>query len=345
MSGPGKIPVAVLGATGVVGQKLLVALRRHPWFELAAVAASRRSVGRRYGDAVRWLEPVPLEDAVARLPVMPVEPGLDGRLVLSALDTETAAIAEPAFAAAGYAVVSNAAALRMEDDVPLVVPEVNAGQLALLEAQRARGWAGPLVTNPNCSAIMLALALYPIHRAFGVERVIATTMQALSGAGYPGVASLDAVGNVIPYIPGEEEKIERELGKILDGDLPVSVQANRVPVPDGHLASVSVALAAPATPAEAARAWTDFLPPEDVRGLPSAPCPPIVVHRADDRPQPRLDAMAGHGMQVSVGRVRPCPVLDLRFTVLGHNTIRGAAGAALLNAELLVARGMVARSP
>jgi aspartate-semialdehyde dehydrogenase len=346
-----KIPVAVLGATGAVGQTFVQLLEHHPWFHLAAVAASERTAGRTYRDATRWiLGEMPNE--TAGLTVLPCEPGaFDMPVVFSALDAGVAGDIEAAFARAGRVVLSNARSWRMERDVPLVIPEVNAGHLALLDAQRAvRGWDGALVTNANCATIVIAMALAPLHEAFGVRQVFATTMQAVSGAGYPGVPSLDILGNVIPFIAGEEEKIESETRKILgqledgaviDAVFGVSAQANRVPVEHGHTACLSVSLAEKAAPEEALaclRAWRGAV--EDL-GLPSAPQPPLIVTDAPDRPQPRWDAKAGNGMAVVVGRVRRDPLLDLKLVACGHNTIRGAAGASILNAELMVSRGLI----
>jgi aspartate-semialdehyde dehydrogenase len=337
-----KIPVAVLGATGTVGQKFITLLADHPVFELAALAASERSAGKAYGEAVRWLDPRPLPRHVAEMPVLPCEPGIPGAIAFGAMDASVAGPIEAAFAAAGCAVVTNTRNYRMEPDVPLLIPEVNPHALALIATQRTqRGWKGFIVTNPNCSTVVLALALAPLHRAFGVERVFVATLQAASGAGYPGVPSLDLLGNVIPRVDGEEEKMQRETQKILEASILMSAHTNRVAVVDGHTESISVGLRTKATPEQAAAVISAFRGPAEVERLPSAPCPPIVVHQAPDRPQPRLDAGLGNGMQISVGRIRPCPILDLRFTALGHNTIRGAAGAAVLNAELLVARDLV----
>ena len=340
-----KTPVAILGATGAVGQKFVALLADHPWFEIAALAASGRSAGKKYGDVVRWLEPAPLPRHIADLNVLPCDPDIPGTIAFSALDAGVAGEIEESFAAAGRAVVTNARNHRLDPDVPLLIPEINADSLALVATQRIqRGSKGFIVANPNCSAVVLAMSLAPLHRAFGVERVFVATMQAVSGAGYPGVPSLDIVGNVIPGIEGEEEKIERETQKILGASFAISVHTNRVPVVDGHTESISVGCKTRVTPEQAAQALSAFRAPPDVERLPMSPCPPIVLHQAADRPQPRLDAGLGRGMQVSVGRIRPCPVLHLRFTALGHNPIRGAAGAAVLNAELLVARGLVPRS-
>lgn len=348
-----RIPVTVLGATGTVGQKFVRLLADHPWFELGALAASSGSAGRAYGEVVRWREPVPLPDGIAALKVAECAPPLPGPIVFSALDADVAGPIEQAFARAGAFVVTNARNHRMEADVPLLIPEANAEHLALVERQRRRrGWSGAIVANPNCSTAALALALAPLHRAFEVERLFVSTMQATSGAGYPGVPSLDILGNVIPYIGGEEEKIERESRKILgalgpDGVEParfaVSAHTNRVAVLDGHLETVSVGFRRRVTPEEAAAVLREFAPPPCVANLPSSPRPPVEVDARIDRPQPRLDLERGAGMAVTVGRLRPCPVLDLRFVLLGHNTIRGAAGQGMQIAELLVADGRVER--
>ena len=348
-----KIPVTVLGATGTVGQKFIRLLAEHPWFEVAAVAASSASAGRRYGEVVRWREAGPLPERIASLMVAECVPPLAGPIAFSALDADVAGPIEQAFARAGAYVVTNARNHRMEADVPLLIPEANADHLALLDRQRAaRGWAGAVVANPNCSTAALALVLAPLHRAFGIEKLFVSTMQATSGAGYPGVPSLDILGNVIPYIGGEEEKIERESRKILGtlteagvqpADFAVSAHTNRVAVIDGHLETVSVGFRRRVTPEEAVGALRDFAAPPCVAELPSSPTPPVEVDLRIDRPQPRLDLERGGGMAVTVGRIRPCPVLDLRLVLLGHNTIRGAAGQGVQIAELLVADARVER--
>jgi aspartate-semialdehyde dehydrogenase len=350
----GKIPVAVLGATGTVGQKFVRLLADHPWFELVTVAASSASAGRRYEEVARWREPVALPREIAGMVVRECAPPLPGTIVFSALDAEIAGPIEQAFAQAGAFVVTNTRTHRMDPDVPLLIPEVNAEHVGLIECQReSRRWKGAILANPNCSTAALALALAPLHRAFGIERLFVSTMQAVSGAGYPGVPSLDIVGNVIPHVGGEEEKIERESRKILGtlsngavepARFPLSVHSNRVPVVDGHMATVSVGFVERVGPDQAAAALRDFRGPDRVAGLPSSPRPPIEVDERVDRPQPRLDLDRGGGMAVTVGRLRPCPVLDLRLVVLGHNTIRGAAGQGLQIAELLVAEGRVQRS-
>lgn len=349
-----KIPVAVLGATGTVGQAFIRLLADHPWFEVSAVAASSASAGRSYGDVVRWREPVELSRATAGLIVRDCAPPLPAPIVFSALDADVAGPIEQAFARAGAFVVTNTRTHRMDADVPLLIPEVNGEHLQLIDCQReSRGWQGAILANPNCSTAALALALAPLHRRFGVERLFVSTMQAVSGAGYPGVSSLDIVGNVIPHISGEEEKIERESRKILGtlsngavepSELAISVHSNRVAVVDGHLLAVSVGLRQRATPDDAASAMRDFRGSTRVSELPSSPLPPIEVDERTDRPQPRLDLERGRGMAVTVGRVRPCPVLDLRMVVLGHNRVRGAAGQGVQIAELLVAEGRLGKS-
>ncbi|MCB1008821.1 MAG: aspartate-semialdehyde dehydrogenase [Acidobacteria bacterium] len=343
-----KIPVAVLGATGVVGQRFVRRLARHPRFAIRQLAASERSAGRRYRDACTWrlpgepwaglgdLEVVETSVAAAFAPV-----------VFSALDAATAREIEPALARAGAAVFSNASAFRMEDDVPLVVPEVNPESLALLDRQRReRGWPGSIVCNPNCTAAVLVTALAPLERAFGIEALLVATMQAASGAGLPGVPSLDLLGNVVPYIRGEEEKVAEEVGKLLgrvDGErieparFPVSAACHRVPVVDGHTEAVSLRLRGDPPLALVREALERFEGEPQRLRLHSAPAPPLVVHEAPDRPQPRLDVDAGDGMTVHVGRLRPCPVLGVRMTVLGSNVERGAAGASVLDAELALA--------
>ena len=346
-----RLPVAILGATGAVGQTFIRCLRNHPWFEITELAASERSAGKPYAEATRWLEgDLPRE--LADRTVLPCDPDkLSAPIVFSALDAAAAGDLEPAFARAGALVLSNAKNFRMDPDVPLVIPEVNASHLALLEKQReSRGWSGGIVTNANCAATVATVALAPLHEAFGVRQVFAVTLQAVSGAGYPGVPSLDILGNVIPYIGEEEPKIEREIPKMLGcveagalvpAPLRVSAHANRVPVEHGHTVCMSIKLDKPATPDEALRVLNDWRGDARVRGLPSAPERALIVTDAADRPQARRDVGAGSGMTVIVGRVRIDPQLDLRLVALGHNTIRGAAGGSVLNAELLVATGIV----
>lgn len=347
-----KIPVGILGATGAVGQRFVQLLAHHPWFEVAALAASERSAGKCYADAGKWVIPGDPPPGVGEMRVQPLEPVLPARLVFSALPAEVAHEVEPQFAQAGYVVCTNASAYRAVDDVPLLIPEVNADHVALIAQQRmARHWSGFIVASPNCTITGVALPLKPLDVAFGVRKVFMTSMQAISGAGYPGVAALDILDNVIPYIAGEEEKfgpeLRKMLGRVVDGhcvdaDIILSAHANRVPVFDGHTVSLSVGLAHPATVDDVIAALRDFRGAEAARGLPSAPAHPLVVRTEPDRPQPRRDRDAGGGMAISVGRVRPCPLLDIRMTTVSHNTLRGAASGSILNAELLVATGFVA---
>lgn len=350
-TGAGRIPVAVLGATGTVGVRLVQRLAAHPWFRLAEVAASDRSEGHRLGDRVA--SDAVLDEAAAGLVLGPLDGPFRSHLVLSALPADAAREVEPLLAGRGHLVVSNASAFRADPGVPLVVPEVNPDHLDLLDAQGGR-WAGGIVTNPNCAVAGLAPALRPLHDAFGVRRIVVTTFQAISGAGRPGPAAGDLLDNVIPWIGGEEEKIAIEPakllgriegGRVVPAQVTVSATATRVPVLHGHLEAVSVELERPVGPDEAVAAWRDFRSPVADLGLPSAPARPVVVMEAPDRPQPRLDRDLDGGMAVTVGRVRPCPVLTLRFIVLSHNLERGAAGAALLNAELAAARGRVRETP
>ncbi|MCS7082964.1 MAG: aspartate-semialdehyde dehydrogenase [Bacteroidetes bacterium] len=343
--------VAILGATGVVGQQFVRLLAVHPWFEIRALVASSRSAGKPYGEAVRWLLPEPIPAEVASMPVL--EPDAlpeDVELVFSALDAISAEELEPKLARAGYPVISNASRFRLHPQVPLVVPEVNPEHLALI---RHQGFGeGLIVTNPNCSTVGLVLALKPLEDRFGLESVVVTTLQAVSGAGYPGVPALDILGNVLPHIAGEEEKLETEPLKILgrlEGDrvqpapVRISAQANRVPVLDGHLLSVSVRLRVDADPEAVRAAWLEYTSPIADLNLPSAPERPLRLFERPDWPQPRLHATADRGMSISLGRLRPCPVGHVRFVALVHNTVRGAAGAALLNAELLVRQGWLKR--
>jgi aspartate-semialdehyde dehydrogenase len=345
-----RIDVGILGATGVVGQHFVALLADHPWFRVTWLAASERSAGHRYGD-LAWRMPTRVPTETAALTVSPLSAVNDAPSILfSGLDSSVAGEAELAFAASGRHVVSNARNHRMDPLVPLLIPEVNPDHLALLEPQRsARGWTGSLVTNPNCSTVVVAMVLGAL-RQFEPSRVMVTTLQALSGAGYPGVASLDALGNVVPYIGGgEEEKIETETLKLLGryengairhASFVVSAQTTRVPVPDGHTAVMSIELATQPTMEEVAAALDTFSAEPQQRQLPSAPAKPIVLHTAQDRPQPRLDVAFGGGMPVHCGRVRRCPILGYKLIAMGHNVVRGAAGAALLNAELMVARGL-----
>jgi aspartate-semialdehyde dehydrogenase len=344
-----KIEVGVLGATGMVGQQFVSRLAAHPWFTVSWLAASERSVGKSYADAAPWRLSDPMPDSCRAVRVDPCEPGKGPKVVFSALDAKAADELEHQFAAAGHVVLSNARSHRMDPLVPLLIPEINADHLCILaEQRRVRGWTGAIVTNPNCAAVVLAMALAPL-RQFGLRRVMVTTLQAVSGAGYPGVASLDILGNVIPFIGGgEEEKIETETLKILGTDggraphpAIVSASVTRVPVIDGHTIVASVDLESRPAPEAIEAAMRSFRGrPQDLK-LPSAPNPPLLVRSEDTRPQPRLDAQLGDGMTVSVGRVRACPVLTHKFVALGHNTIRGAAGASILNAELMHAENVL----
>lgn len=344
-----RIPVAVLGATGTVGQKFVRLLADHPWFELSALAASEASAGRTYQEVVRWREATPLPAHVAGMLVQRCRPPLDARVVFSALDADIAQDIEQDFARAGAVVITNTRVHRMDPDVPLLVPEVNAAHLELIDGQRQRRkWSGAILANPNCSTAGLVLALAPLAKAFGLEKVFVATMQAVSGAGYPGVASLDILGSVIPFIGGEEEKMEQETRKILgaltpggirDADCALSAHCNRVPVVDGHLEVVSASFTRKPSVEAAMAALESFRGPHPVPSLPSSPIPPIEVDLHPDRPQSRLDLDRGRGMAVTVGRVRPCTLLDLKLVLLSHNTIRGAAGQAVQIAELLKAQG------
>ncbi|HEX4020665.1 MAG TPA: aspartate-semialdehyde dehydrogenase [Acidobacteriaceae bacterium] len=346
-----KYKIGILGATGMVGQRFIQLLENHPWFQVTWLAASDRSSGKPYGEAVRWKLDTPVPANIATMPVSPATPEGAPSIIFAALDTDIAREMEPKFAAAGCAVISNSSAFRMQADVPLVIPEVNADHLHMVEEQSWRKTSGGyIVTNPNCAAIGLVLALKPLEERFGIRAIFVSTMQAVSGAGYPGVPSLDIMGNVVPFIRNEEEKLREETGKLLGKlsgktitplDAKISAHCNRVAVEDGHMENVSIELRTKATRAEILAAWQEFQP---LRGnnLPTAPEFPVEFDAAEDRPQPRLDRMRGRGMAAVVGRLRPCTLLDWKFTVLSHNTIRGAAGAALLNAELLAAQDRLA---
>ena len=345
------IDAGILGATGMVGQQFIALLANHPWFRVAWLGASQRSEGKAYKEAAAWRLPAPLDDKVARMTVDAAVPDRAPKLVFSGLDSSVAGEIEAAFARAGHIVVSNARNYRMEPTVPLLIPEVNADHIALAAAQRAAfGWPGLIVTNPNCAVVVLAMALAPL-RQFGLSKSMITTLQAISGAGYPGVASWDILANVIPYIGGgEEEKVETEAGKILgcvkDGGIaphPVVVSATttRVPVHNGHTGSISVAIENDPGSEGILAAWQQFRGEPQQLELPSAPAQPLVYLSDANRPQPALDATRGGGMTVTIGRLRRCPILDYKFVALGHNTIRGAAGAAILNAELMHRKGLV----
>jgi aspartate-semialdehyde dehydrogenase len=345
------IEVGILGATGMVGQQFIALLAQHPWFRVTWLGASQRSEGKPYRDATSWRLAAPLPDAVAGLMVEAAAPGKAPQVVFSGLDSSVAGEIEAAFAAAGHTIISNSRNHRMESDVPLLIPEINADHLALLDAQSsARGWKGRIVTNPNCAVIVHAMALAPL-RQFGLTKTMITTLQAISGAGYPGVASWDILGNIIPFIGGgEEEKVETETKKILGcltngrvelHPVVISAQTTRVGVQNGHTGSISVAFEHQPPIEAVLDAWRTFSGRPQELDLPSAPQPPIVYLSEQNRPQPALDAGRGGGMTISIGRLRPCPVLDYKFIALGHNTIRGAAGAAILNAELMHREGLV----
>ena len=341
------LKAAVLGATGNVGQIFVQLLNGHPWFKVSVVAASERSAGRTYSEASRWRQTTPIPEDVADLDVVDIEPKAvqDMDVVFSALPSEVAGKTEEEFAKAGYVVVSNASAHRMEPDVPLLNPEINCDHVSLIEEQRKkRKWDGAIVTNPNCSTAALTLPLKPIYDEFGINRVVVSTMQAISGAGYPGVASLDIVDNVIPFIGKEEEKLETETLKILGSpkepaDFKISASCHRVPTLDGHMEAVFVELKRDADPDSVVAAMESFVGEPQKLKLPTAPAKPVVVRREENRPQTRLDRMEGGGMSVVVGRVRKDPVVGgVKFVALGHNTIRGAAGCGVLNAEYLKAK-------
>ncbi len=342
-----KIEVGILGATGTVGQRFIQLLEDHPWFTVAWLGASDRSAGKRYGEATAWQLDTPMPARIAEMTVAECTPGTGPQLAFSSMSGTQAGEIEEAFARAGHFVVSNSSHFRMAEDVPLLVPEINPEHLALLATQRRNlGWSGAIVTNPNCAAVVLVMPL-AAWRGFGVSRVVASTLQAASGAGYPGVPSLDILGNVIPYIGGDEEgKFARETVKILGRMSPngerieplaaeVAANCHRVPVIDGHMVTANVGFREMPPLAELAKALDEFSGRPQERGLPSAPTPAILRTEAVDRPQPRRDAGVGRGMATTVGRLRPCPILGVRFTALSHNVIRGAAGAALLNAELI----------
>ncbi|HVA58549.1 MAG: aspartate-semialdehyde dehydrogenase [Gemmatimonadaceae bacterium] len=346
--------VAILGATGAVGQAFVRLLADHPWFEIAALAASERSAGKSYAEAVRWVGDDAPPAGVAGMPVLPCDPAaLDAELVFSALDATAAGEVEPAFARAGRIVLSNAKNYRMESDVPLLIPEVNPHHLEVLPAQRDRhGWTGAIVTNANCASIPAAMVLAPLHQKFGVRRLFMATLQAVSGAGYPGVPSLDILGNVIPFIRDEEPKIEIEVNKMLGhvsqgairpAPFAVTAHANRVPVEHGHTVCMSVEFEQSAGPDEVKAVLREWTGAEEARHLPTSPARALVLRDEPDRPQPRRDRMEGNGMAVVVGRVRRDPVFHVKLVAMAHNIIRGAAGASVLNAELMAARGLLGR--
>jgi aspartate-semialdehyde dehydrogenase len=347
-----RVRVAVLGATGAVGQSFIRLLADHPWFELTELAASERSAGKPYAEATRWIGADVMPENIARMNVVACDAkNITADLVFSALDSATAQDAEPAFARAGKLVLTNAKNYRMDPDIPLVIAEVNPDHLDVLEAQRKnRGWSGGIVANGNCSAIVTTLPLAPIHQHFGIKKLIVVTMQAISGAGYPGVPSLDILGNVIPYIGDEEPKIEAEVCKFLgvktgstitSADFPVSAHANRVPVEHGHTVCMSVALEKRADAKDIEAAIAEWRGDASARDLPTSPDRPLVVSSQPDQPQPRRQVDTGGGMTVVVGRVRPDPIFDVKLVAMGHNVVRGAAGASVLNAELMVHRGLI----
>lgn len=345
-----KIPVAILGATGIVGQRFIEMLADHPWFEIVALVGSDRSAGKPYGQAARWVLAGDPPAGINDMQVLPLSSAIPGRVAFSALPADVARTIEPELAAAGFAVCSNASAYRLEPDVPVIIPEINGDHLQMLADQRKRGWKGLLVTSPNCTTTGITMALDPLHKAFKANRLMAVSFQAVSGAGYPGVPFLGIQDNVIPFIPGEEEKMEKEtrrlLGRMVDGqrieaDITVSAQANRVPVIHGHTVCLSVGFERKPSVEEALEVLGAYRGLDIVRGLPSAPERPLVLRTEPDRPQPRQDRDLERGMVCSVGRVRACPILDLRLVSVTHNAIRGAAGGSVLNAELLKAEGYI----
>lgn len=344
------LKAAVLGATGMVGQIFIKMLNNHPWFQISVVAASEKSVGTRYSEAANWKLSSCIPEAIADLEIVEIKPEVvkDVDLVFSALPSEVAGKVEEEFAKAGYVVVSNASAHRMDSDVPLLNPEVNCRHVHLInEQRRRRKWDGAIVTNPNCCTAILTLSLKPLYDEFGINRIVVSTMQALSGAGYPGVASLDIVDNVLPFIPNEEEKIQKESLKILGSSskqavFKISASCHRVPTLNGHMEAVFAELACKTEPESVAKSMENFVGEPQRLNLPSAPLKPVIVKREEDRPQVRLDRMEGHGMSVVVGRVRRDPVLGgVKYIVIGHNTVRGAAGCSILNAEYLKTEGYI----
>lgn len=340
-----KIPVGILGATGSVGQRFIELLSNHPWFEVVELAASDRSANKKYSEATNWIMQTPLPEKFANMIVKKCEPNLEAKIVFSGLDATVAGEIETSFAEAGYYVISNARNHRFDDDVPLMIPEVNPDHLQLLNIQK---YKGGIVTNPNCSTIGLALALKPLHDYFGIESVNVVTMQAVSGAGYPGLPSLDIIDNVVPFIGGEEKKMESEPLKILGilnsnkidlADFKISAQCNRVAVIDGHTECVQVKLKSKTTTEEIIKAWKEFKSLPQELDLPSAPKNPIVYFYEEKYPQPKIHRNIEKGMATSIGRLRECPLFDYKFVILSHNTIRGAAGGTILIAELMKAKG------
>ncbi len=339
------IPVGILGATGTVGQKFISLLQGHPYFRIAELVASERSAGKKYGEVVKWKQDIPVPDAVASMEIKSIDAPLSARILFSGLDSSVAGPAETRYAEAGHVVISNSKNHRMDPDVPLIIPEINPDHFEIVKRQKH---SGAIITNSNCSTMFLAMALAPLHAAFGVEAVQVTTMQAISGAGYPGVASMDILGNVVPYIADEEEKMQSEPQKILgsltaDGIEPapfvISAQCNRVAVFDGHTETVSIKFKNKPTIDEVKRVLAEFRGIPQQKGLPSAPMHPIIVTDQPDHPQPARDIWLERGMATVVGRIRPCPIFDVKMVILGHNTVRGAAGAAILNGETYVELG------
>lgn len=346
-----KIPVSILGATGAVGQRFVEMMVNHPYFEVVSLTGSERSVGKPYGQVCRWVLSGSMPEQVRDLIVQPTSTNLPGKVAFSALPAPIASKWEPQLAAAGYAVCSNASALRQTPGVPLLIPEINYDHLDMIPLQHSElGWKGLAVTSPNCTTNGIAMTLKPLDDAFGVDAVFVSTMQAISGAGYPGLASLDIQDNVVPFINGEEEKIQTEtnllLGKMQDGrrvnaQIQISAHANRVSVLDGHTIALSIKFHNKPSVEDAIQVLENFHGPAEVRQMPTAPEHPILVRRESDRPQPRRDRDAGNGMSISVGRIRPCNLFDLRMVSVVHNTVRGAAGGSVLNAELLYAKGLL----
>lgn len=343
-----KIPVAILGATGIVGQKFVELLSNHPWFEIVALAASEKSAGKKYSEAMKWLMPVPLSSKISNMSMQACQPNLPCRLVFSGLDSNVAGEIETKFAQEGYVVLSNSCNHRMQPNIPLLIPEVNSQHLKFIHNQKFP--EGMIVTNPNCSVIGLVTAFKPLVDRWGIEKSHVFTMQAISGAGYPGVAGFDIIDNVIPYISGEEDKVETEPLKILGNmqedvfqpyDMQLSAQCNRVAVMDGHMACVSIKLKKSVNAPEIIEAWENFSGEPQALHLPTAPKNPIVYHFDEKHPQPKLHRHLDNGMSVSVGRLRECPILDWKFVILSHNTVRGAAGCAILNAELMLSKGYI----
>jgi len=345
-----KIPVAVLGATGMVGQCFVQLLAYHPWFRITALASSERCAGKKYQDVCHWLLEGEMPAEIGKLVVQPAQPPLEAKIIFSALPALIAREVEPLFAEVGYIVCSNASAFRYEEDVPVIIPEINHDHTALFEKQKKnRGWKGMLVTSPNCTTSGIALPLKPLHKAFGIRKIFVVTMQAVSGAGYPGLSYLDIEDNVIPFIGGEEQKIETEtcllLGKMvgsqrIPANMTISAQANRVSVKEGHTTCLSIAFVQKPSREDIISVLENFNGIEGIKGLPSKPKQILVVRQEEDRPQPRKDRHTNNGMSVTVGRIRPCPILDYRMVTVSHNTLRGAAGGSILNAELLVAKNL-----